>query len=73
MDFQKAFDIVPKTRLLQKLSAHGIEGKVLCWIADFLADKKMRIMVRAYEANILNGLMLSAGFHKGLLWDLSCF
>ena len=37
---------MPKTRLLQKLSAYGIEGKVLCWIADFLSDRKMRIMVR---------------------------
>ena len=46
LDFQKAFDKVPKTRLLQKLSAYGIEGKVLCWIADFLTDRKMRIMVR---------------------------
>ena len=46
LDFQKAFDKVPKTRLLQKLSAYGIEGKVLCWIADFLSDRKMRIMVR---------------------------
>ena len=35
-----------KTRLLQKLSAYGIKGKVLCWIADFLSDRKMRIMVR---------------------------
>ena len=57
----KAFDKVPKTRILQKLSAYGIEVKVLCWIADFL------------EGNILNVLMLSAGFHKGLYWDLSCF
>ena len=46
LDFQKAFDKVLKTRLLQKLSAYGIEGKVLCWIADFLSDRKMRIMVR---------------------------
>ena len=44
--FSKAFDKVPKTRLLQKLSAHGIEGKLLCWIAYFLSDRTMRIMVR---------------------------
>ena len=44
--FSKAFDKVPKTRLLQKLSAYGIEGKVLCCIADFLSDRKMRIMVQ---------------------------
>ena len=64
MDFQKAFDKVPKKRLLQKLSAYGIEGKVLCWIEDFLSDRRMRIMV---EANIQNGLMLSAGFRKGCI------
>ena len=44
--FEKAFDKVPKKRLLQKLSVYGIEGKVLCWIADFLSDRRMRIMVR---------------------------
>ena len=59
---------MPKTRLLQKLSEYAFEGKVLCWIADFLSDRKM-----GYEANILNGLMLSAGFHKALHWDPSCF
>ena len=46
LDFRKAFDKVRRTRLLQKLSAYGIEGKVLCCIADFLSDRKMRIMVR---------------------------
>ena len=46
LDFQKAFDKVPRTRLLQNLSRYEIEGKVLCWIADFLSDRKMRIMVR---------------------------
>ena len=64
LDFQKAFDKVPKTRLLQKLSAHnGIEGKVLCWIADFLSG--MRIMVRAE--------WVISGVPQGLYWDLSCF
>ena len=46
LDFQKAFDKVPKKRLLQTLSAYAIEGKVLCWIADFLSDRIMRIIVR---------------------------
>ena len=48
LDFQKAFDKMPKTRLLQKLSVCGIKDKVLCWIADFLSDRKMRIMVRIF-------------------------
>ena len=33
--------------MLQKLSAYGIRGIILEWIADFLADRKMRIMVRS--------------------------
>ena len=47
LDFQKAFDKVQKKRLLQKLSAYEIRGKVLEWIADFLSDRKMQIMVRS--------------------------
>ena len=47
LDFQKAFDKISKKRLLQKLSAYGIRGKVLQWIVDFLSDRKMRIMVRS--------------------------
>ena len=47
LDFQKAFDKIPKKRLFQKLSACGIQGKVLEWIADFLSDRKMRFMVRS--------------------------
>ena len=46
LNFQKAFDKVPKTRLLQKLSSYGVKGKVLCRIADFLSYRKMRMMVR---------------------------
>ena len=71
LDFQKAFDKVPRTRLLQKLSPYEIEGNVLRWIADFLSDRKMRIMVRGEY--ILNRLMLSAVFQKGLYRDISCF
>ena len=35
LDFQKAFDKVPHARLIYKLKAHGISGKILTWI-----DKK---------------------------------
>ena len=47
LDFQKAFDKVPRKRLLQKLSTYGIRGEVLEWTTDFLSDIKMRIMVRS--------------------------
>ena len=34
-DFQKAFDKVPHARLLNKLLAHGISGKILQWIGEW--------------------------------------
>ena len=41
LDFQKEFDKVPKTILLQTLSADGTRGKVLEWIADFISYRKI--------------------------------
>jgi len=32
LDFQKAFDKVLHMRLLEKIKAHGIGGKILTWI-----------------------------------------
>ena len=39
LDFAKAFDKVPHRRLLLKLVTHGISGKVLKWIQDWLTDR----------------------------------
>uniref|UniRef100_K7F0M2 Reverse transcriptase domain-containing protein n=1 Tax=Pelodiscus sinensis TaxID=13735 RepID=K7F0M2_PELSI len=43
LDFQKAFDKVPHQRLLCKLHGHGIRGKVLSWIENWLKDRKQRV------------------------------
>jgi predicted O-methyltransferase YrrM len=32
LDFAKAFDKVPKERLLEKLRAHGVRGELLEWV-----------------------------------------
>ena len=45
MDFMKAFDSVPHQRLLAKLSAHGIQGKVLEWTQAFLSEREQRVVV----------------------------
>ena len=36
LDFAKAFDTVPHNRLLKKLHAYGIRGKMLNWISEFI-------------------------------------
>ncbi|XP_059829735.1 STARD3 N-terminal-like protein isoform X1 [Hypanus sabinus] len=45
LDFQKAFDKVPHRRLVGKIRAHGIGGKTLTWIENWLADRKQRVAV----------------------------
>ena len=45
LDFAKAFDSVPHERLLSKVKACGINGKVWGWIRDFLHDRKQRVVL----------------------------
>ena len=39
-DFQKGFDTVPHQRLLRKLKAYGVTGKLLEWIRYFLSGRR---------------------------------
>ena len=45
LDFSKAFDKVCHKRLMVKLEAAGIEGKLLDWIKEWLAGRKQRVVV----------------------------
>ena len=59
LDFSKAFDSVPHERLLIKLSAYGIEDKLLQWIKSFLSQRTQRVRVgKSYseEARVLSGI-----------------
>ena len=44
-DFSKAFDKVPHQRLLTKMQAHGIQGKLLKWVEEWLKDRKQRVVL----------------------------
>ena len=50
LDFAKAFDKVPHRRLLEKFRAHSIQGKVLNWIENWLADRKQRTVLNGAES-----------------------
>ena len=49
LDFRKAFDSVPHQRLLKKVKAHGIDGKLLKWIESFLTGRKQRVCVNEWK------------------------
>ena len=59
LDFQKAFDSVPHHRLIRKLAAYGVTGKILRWIETFLTDRKQRVCVEGSLSNwedVLSGI-----------------
>ena len=45
LDFAKAFDTVPHTRLCHKLQATGIRGEVLGWLENFLDSRTQRVVL----------------------------
>ena len=45
LDYQKAFDTVPLRRLLHKLRAYGINGKLLAWMESFLVGRTQQVSV----------------------------
>ena len=59
LDFRKAFDTVLHVRLLKKLEAYGIVGKLLNWTRDFLSNRKQRVRVgdcMSTEKDITSGI-----------------
>ena len=45
LDFAKAFDLVPRQRLMAKLKAHGIDGELLRWISSWLQNRRQRVVL----------------------------
>ena len=39
-DFRKVFDLIDHNVLIRKLSSYDIPRRILCWIVDFLMDRK---------------------------------
>ena len=50
LDFSKAFDTVPHSKLLHKLSSYEIGGKLHCWLKNFLTKRKMKVVVEGEES-----------------------
>ncbi len=45
LDIQKAFDTVPHTRLLKRLSDSGIRGNLLHWLRSFLVERSQKVFI----------------------------
>ena len=59
MDFRKAFDSVPHRRLMRKVEAHGIRGRVYKWTQNFLTNRTQEVTVNGVtsaEAAVTSGI-----------------
>jgi len=62
LDFSKAFDKVPHTRLAQKLEFYGIRGKPLEWIKSFLFNRSQRVVI---EGSYSSPCKVTSGVPQG--------
>ena len=59
LDFQKAFDKVPRQRLLLKLKVHGIGNNIINWIEEWLTYRRQRVILDGEISNwksVLSGV-----------------
>jgi hypothetical protein len=50
LDFSKAFDKVPHRRLISKVKAKGIKGKLAEWIENWLKNRTQKVKVQNVES-----------------------
>ena len=51
LDFQKAFDKVPHSKLLAKIKSLGIDGNIHRWISCWLNERKQRVVINGVESD----------------------
>ena len=51
MDFMKAFDTVPRQRLLCKFRGYGIDGELLAWIESFINNRRQCVVINGQKSS----------------------
>ncbi|GAB0188263.1 mitochondrial enolase superfamily member 1 [Grus japonensis] len=51
LDFSKAFDTISHSILLEKLSAHGLDGHTLHWVKNWLDGWAQRVVVNGVKSS----------------------
>ena len=59
LDFAKAFDKVPYSRLLHKLDFYGVRNQTSNWIKSFLENRKQEVVLdgsNSHHSDVLSGV-----------------
>ena len=70
LDFAKAFDKVPRKRLVKKVEAQGIQGQAARWIESWLKERTQRVVLGEERSNAVH---VSSGLPKGSVLGPSLF
>ena len=56
IDLAKALDTVPHKKLLRKLDAYGIQGRLLDWISNYLSGRVQKIKLGNITSSLQNAM-----------------
>ena len=62
LDFRKAFDKVDHSRMMVKLAAAGVHGKLWRWIKDWLSGRRQRVVVKGESSE---WIVVESGLPQG--------